>query len=305
MGDFVSVREVGLRDGLQLIRTRLDTATKLQWIKAQVAIGFSEMEVTSFVPAKLLPQFADAGAVLGEALRLPGLTASVLVPNLRGGLLARQAGAKKITFVLSASEAHNQSNVRRSTGESLAMFRELAEELGRDGEPRLTGAIATSFGCSMQGAVAESRVLEIAEELAKAGASEINLADTVGYANPKQVRKLFSMAGSALGDLPLAAHFHDTRGFGLANLVAALEAGVRRFDAALGGLGGCPFAPGASGNIATEDTVHLVSSMGMQTDIALEGLMALRRQLADWLPQEQLHGKLLQAGLGQTGHKTA
>lgn len=300
MSDHVTVREVGLRDGLQLVKSVLDTDSKLEWIRAQAATGFKEIEVTSFVPPAILPQFADAGQVMAGALEIDALTPSTLVPNLKGALKAIDAGAPKITFVLSASEAHNQSNVRRSTDASLAMFKALAAEVAAEPQVELACIIATSFGCSIQGEVAEARVVEIAEALAEMGAAEIGLADTVGYAHPRQVTRLFHTVAQGVGDVPLAAHFHDTRGFGLANVVAAFDQGVRRFDAALGGLGGCPFAPGASGNIATEDTVHLLECLGADTGIDLGALLALRGRLPHWLPGEPLGGKLFEAGLERT-----
>lgn len=295
MNAFVSVREVGPRDGLQLVKTHLDTATKIAWIKAQAQAGFREIEVTSFVPPSVLPQFSDAAEVLAAANAMPDLKASVLVPNLKGGIRALEAGARKVTFVLSASESHNQSNVRCSTDASLDMFRELKRVAG---EVEVAGVIATSFGCSIEGHVSEKRVIDIARQLVDAGADEISLADTVGYANPRQVRELFSYAIAERSMVPLAAHFHDTRGFGIANVMAAFDKGVRRFDAALGGLGGCPFAPGASGNVATEDVVHLLTNVGADTGIDMKAIIKLRERLSAWLPDEKLYGKLLAAGLG-------
>ena len=297
MSDAVTVREVGLRDGLQLVKTRLDTHTKLDWIRAQSAAGFSEIEVTSFVPPSILPQFADAAEVMAGALALSDLLPTALVLNLKGARRAIEAGARKITFVLSASEAHNQSNVRRSTDASLAMFRELAKDISTQGHIELAGAIATTFGCSLQGHVSEARVAQIAEDMCAVGATEISLADTVGYAHPRQVARLFKDISAATGPVPLAAHFHDTRGFGLANVVAAFDTGVLRFDASLGGLGGCPFAPGASGNIATEDTVYLLECLGAKTGVDINALLALRAKLPSWLPSENLGGNLLHAGL--------
>lgn len=294
--DTVSVREVGLRDGLQLIKTRLDTETKLAWIKAQAGAGFAEIEVTSFVPPAILPQFCDAAAVLAGALQIDGLLPTALVPNLKGAVLALQAGAQKITFVLSVSESHNRANVRRSTDDSLAMFRDLMAVRDQYAGARIGVALATSFGCSIEGAVSARRVVEVATEVAAAGADEINLADTVGYGDPVHVGGIFRDVASAVGPVPLAAHFHDTRGLGLANVMAAFDAGVRRFDAALGGLGGCPFAPGASGNIATEDTVHLFDRLGVASGVDLAALLDVRRALCDWLPDERLEGRLLGAG---------
>ena len=296
MTDRVILREVGLRDGLQLIKSRLDTAIKLSWIRAQAKVGFTEIEVTSFVPISVLPQFADAAAVLVDAQKIGNLLPSVLVPNLRGAVMAMDAGAKKITFVLSVSDAHNRANVRKSTNDSLAMLRDVLAERDNRQNIKIATALATSFGCSIEGAVSEERVIQIAEILASQGVDEINLADTVGYGDPVQVGRIFKDVRKAVGELPLAAHFHDTRGLGLANVMAALDAGVRRFDSALGGLGGCPFAPGASGNIATEDTVHLFDRLGIDSGVDLGALLKVRHQLAEWLPEEKLEGRLLGAG---------
>ena len=296
MTDRVILREVGLRDGLQLIKSRLDTAIKLSWIRAQAEVGFTEIEVTSFVPISVLPQFADAAAVLVDAQKIENLLPSVLVPNLRGAVMAMDAGARKITFVLSVSDAHNRANVRKSTNESLAMLRDVLAERDNRQNIKIATALATSFGCSIEGAVCEARVIQIAEILASQGVDEINLADTVGYGDPAQVGRIFTNVQRAVGELPLAAHFHDTRGLGLANVMAALDAGVRRFDSALGGLGGCPFAPGASGNIATEDTVHLFDRLGIDSGVDLGALLKVRHQLAKWLPGEKLEGRLLGAG---------
>ena len=296
MTDRVILREVGLRDGLQLIKSRLDTAIKLSWIRAQAEVGFTEIEVTSFVPISVLPQFADAAAVLVDAQKIGNLLPSVLVPNLRGAVMAMDAGAKKITFVLSVSDAHNRANVRKSTNDSLAMLRDVLAERDNRQNIKIATALATSFGCSIEGAVSEERVIQIAEILASQGVDEINLADTVGYGDPAQVGRIFTDVQKAVGELPLAAHFHDTRGLGLANVMAALDAGVRRFDSALGGLGGCPFAPGASGNIATEDTVHLFDRLGIDSGVDLGALLKVRHQLAEWLPREKLEGRLLGAG---------
>jgi len=296
MQDRVSIREVGLRDGLQLISSRLDTEIKLDWIKAQADAGFAEIEVTSFVPPSILPQFADAKPVLEGAQDIDGLLPTVLVPNLKGAVLAMDAGARKINFVLSVSESHNMSNVRRSTDDSLAMLREVIAESKRRDTHSIGVALATSFGCSIEGDVSEARVANIAEQVALAGVEEINLADTVGYGDPVQIARIFRNLSKIVGTVPLAAHFHDTRGLGLANVMAAFEAGVRRFDAALGGLGGCPFAPGASGNIATEDTVHLFDRLGVATGINLDRLLDVRGRLVDWLSEERLEGRLFGAG---------
>lgn len=302
MSDTVSVREVGLRDGLQLVKTTLPTAIKIEWLELQAACGFRDMEVTSFVPAKVIPQFADAEAVLASANKVDGLLPAVLVPNLKWGLRALDSGAQKITFVLSVSEAHNMANVRRTTDASIAEFAGLVRQRNEQGlqEVVLSAAMATTFGCSLQGEVAESRVFGVAEQLLSAGADELNIADTVGYGNPFQVKRILSHIVRLAAQVPVAAHFHDTRGMGIANVVAALKAGVRRFDATLGGLGGCPFAKGASGNIATEDTVYMLENLGLATGIDIAAMLTVREQLNTWLPEEPLEGKLLRAGIAKT-----
>lgn len=301
MSDRVTVREVGPRDGLQLVGTPMPTATKLDWITRQAAAGFAEIEVTSFVPPKLLPQFADAAEVTAGANALPDLTASALALNLQGGIRALQAGAKVVNFVLSASEAHNQSNVRCDTEASIRAFRGLLDWQWQNApQTRVTAAIATSFGCSLQGDVPEANVCAIAAQLADAKAAEITLADTVGYANPVQVKRLFRAVAVEVGNVPLAAHFHDTRGMGLANVLAGLDCGITKFDAALAGLGGCPFAPGASGNIATEDSVYMLEAMGLRTGVDLDALLRLREDLTGWLPDEPLQGRLGKAGVART-----
>ena len=212
-------------------------------------------------------------------------------------------GARKITFVLSVSEAHNLSNVRKATDASIGEFEALVGERdnrGLKGQIELSVAMATSFGCSIQGEVPEARVYEIAARLVELGADELNIADTVGYANPAQVRRVFETLSSNHDTTPLAAHFHDTRAMGLANVVAAVEAGVRRFDACLGGLGGCPFAPGATGNIATEDCVYLLENLGLSTGVDIGALLEVRERLETWLPGERLEGRLLKARPAKT-----
>jgi hydroxymethylglutaryl-CoA lyase len=302
MEERVDVREVGLRDGLQLIGEILPVHRKIEWIRGALAAGVRHLEVTSFVPARVVPQFADAEEVVREAIAIPGLQASVLVPNLRGAERAFAAGAPRINYVISASEMHNQANVRRSTDESLTDFRRIAEARKKTGQhcEVIAGGIATAFGCTLQGAVSEARVIDIAEQLAAAGADEILLADTVGYADPYQVSRLTKAVRVAVTPLPVACHFHDTRALGLANVVAALEAGVRAFDASIGGLGGCPFAPGATGNIDMEDTVFLLEQLGFKTGFDLERLIALRREVETWLPGQCFSGAVAKAGLPKT-----
>jgi hydroxymethylglutaryl-CoA lyase len=294
------VREMGLRDGLQSIRTIMPTATKIEWARREAEAGVSEIEVASFVPPKLLPQMADAGDVVAAARAIPGLKVAALVPNLKGAERAVAAGAQKLNFVMSVSESHNQANVRRAVAESLADFGrivEFARALPGPQRPVVCAGLATAFGCTIEGAVSEDRVRALALEAAALGAEEMVIADTVGYGNPAAVRRVFGAVRNELPDMPLGAHFHDTRGVGLANVVAALDAGIIRFDASLGGLGGCPYAPGASGNIVMEDLVFLLETMGYATGVDLERLIEVRRFVQASLEGEQFHGALSRAGL--------
>ena len=305
MSERAEIREVGLRDGLQLVKTILSTEQKLEWCRRAAQAGMAEIEVTSFVPPKVVAQFVDADAVARGATMIGGFTAAALVPNLRGAERAFETGIVKINYVLSASEAHNQANVRRSTQESLDDFVRivaLRDEVakGNKGKISIGAGIATAYGCTISGAVSEKRVVQIAEQLARSGADEIIVADTVGYANPAQVERLMRTVVCAVGCRPVACHFHDTRGLGLANVTAALNAGVRRFDASLGGLGGCPFAPGATGNINTEDCVFLLESLGYETGIDIEALVSLRATVESWLPGERFSGAIARAGLPKT-----
>jgi hydroxymethylglutaryl-CoA lyase len=222
------------------------------------------------------------------------------VPNLKGAERAMELGVHKINYVISVSESHNRANVRRSTAESCADFErivELARDIPEQRRPAIVGGLATAWGCTIEGEISQDRVRQLAERLAAAGAAEIIVADTVGYANPAAVRQLFDAIRQDLGSLPVTAHFHDTRGLGLANVLAALEAGVRAFDASLGGLGGCPYAPGASGNICTEDLIFMLESMGMRTGVDLEKLLAVREQVQHALQGQPFHGAIATAGL--------
>jgi hydroxymethylglutaryl-CoA lyase len=296
----VEVHEVGTRDGLQSIPFFVPTALKQLWCTAEAEAGVPEIEVCSFVPVKLLPQFADAAEVVEHALTLDGLTVAALAPNLKGAGRAMDLGVHKINFVLSVSESHNRANVRRSTAESVNDFArmvELARSKPEGKRPKIVAGLATALGCTIEGSVPESRVRAIANEVVAAGADALIIADTVGYANPTAVRRLFSAIRSDVGDLPIKAHFHDTRGLGLANVLAALDAGVRAFDASLGGLGGCPYAPGASGNICTEDLVFMLEAMGLATGIDLARLIALRQEIEQALQGEPFHGTIARAGL--------
>ncbi|WP_417426789.1 hydroxymethylglutaryl-CoA lyase [Hoeflea sp.] len=301
------VREVGPRDGLQMVSSILSTEHKLEWCRAAAKAGIEEIEVTSFVPPSLIPQFADAREVALGAVAMGGFRAAALVPNLKGAERAIAAGLPVVNYVLSASEAHNLANVRRSSDESLKGFGDIVAL--RDAAPGaktiLGGCVATAFGCTIQGDVPERRVIEIAGRYAEMGADEIVIADTVGYAAPLQVRRIMSAVVKEVFPLPVACHFHDTRGLGLANVTAAVEAGVRAFDASIGGLGGCPFAPGASGNIDTEDTVFLLEQLGLATGVDIEALVALRARVAEWLPGENLGGAIARAGLPKTFRSNA
>ena len=300
MVERVLLREVGLRDGLQLVSTLLDTERKLDWCRGAAAAGLAEIEATSFVPAHIIPQFADADAVAAGVVEIRDAQISALVVNLKGARRAFAAGLTKVNYVVSASEAHSLANARRPTEAALDEFDLIVAERaaqGLSGRVALGCGVATSFGCTLQGAVSEERVLAIVGRLTGAGADEIMLADTVGYGDPVRVRRLFEKAAGIAGRLPLAAHFHDTRGLGLANVVAALSAGVRRFDASLGGLGGCPFAPGATGNINTEDCAFMLEAMGFATGIDIGALLRLRERVEAWLPEERFTGALARAGL--------
>jgi hydroxymethylglutaryl-CoA lyase len=295
----VIVREVGMRDGLQSIPEIMPTEAKKAWCSAEAAAGMPEIEVSSFVPPKLLPQLADATDIVAHALTLPGLTVAALIPNLKGAERGVTTGVHKLNYVMSVSEGHNLSNVRRSCAQSLEDFARVVDLCRSAGPsaPKVVGCLATAFGCTIEGKVDEDRVRRFAAEYVNAGADEIVVADTVGYGNPAAVGRVFKAVIAEVGRLPVAAHFHDTRGLGLANVHAALEAGVRAFDASLGGFGGCPYAPGATGNIVMEDLVFLLESMGLATGVDLPKLIAVRDILKANLPTLQLHGNMAKAGL--------
>lgn len=298
-GRDVIVSEVGPRDGLQMVQAMVPTAIKKRLIEAVAAAGVPEIEVASFVPPRLVPQMADAAEVTRFAATLHGLNVAVLVPNLRGAESAVAAGANKITLTLSASEAHSQSNLRRSRAEQIEEARSVAVYLrSRDAQtrPKLEGAISTAFGCSLQGEVALADVVGMARQLAELGCDSVGLSDTSGYANPAQLRRVLRAVQAEIGGLCDSLHLHDTMGLGLANVTVGVQEGIRIFDAALGGLGGCPFAPGASGNIVTEDLVFLLESLGLRTGIDLEALVAARAILTEALPNETLHGAYARAG---------
>ena len=297
----VLVSEVGPRDGLQSIKSIMPTEAKKAWIAAEAAAGVREIEVCSFVPAKLLPQMADAAEVVAFARTIPGLTVLALVPNLRGAENAIAAGAHKIALPLSASETHSQANLRKSHAQVLEEVRQIAKLLRAmpaDQRPGFEGNVATAFGCTLEGPVPESKVVELAAALMEAGCDDIGLSDTTGYANPAQLKRLIRLVRQEVGANRLSGvHLHNTRGLGLANALAALEEGITTLDSSLGGLGGCPYAPGASGNIVTEDLVFMLDAMGLRTGIDLPKLLAVRQIVADALPADELYGFTPDAGL--------
>ncbi|MFZ4479518.1 MAG: hydroxymethylglutaryl-CoA lyase [Rhodoferax sp.] len=295
------IREVGLRDGLQSITRVLATAHKIEWIRDAYAAGQREIELGSFVPARLLPQLADTAELLAFAKTLPGLSASVLVPNLKGAERAMECEADSMLLPLSASHAHSLANLRSTPDEVLLEIeRIVAARNGRGSRTLIEVGISTAFGCTLQGRVEPAEVLRLVRAVLAAGVDRVGLADTVGYADPAMVRSLFQQALALAGDKLGCAHFHDTRGLGLANVCAALQLGVTRFDACLGGIGGCPHAPGASGNISSEDLAWLLRSMEIETGIDIDALLALRKRLALWLEGEPMYGTIWRAGLPRT-----
>ncbi|SIT49242.1 Pyruvate carboxyltransferase [Paraburkholderia piptadeniae] len=297
----VVIREVGLRDGLQSIQTVLPTEKKIQWIAGAYAAGQREIEAGSFVPARLLPQLADTAELVAYAKTLPGLFVSVLVPNLKGAERAIDTQADLMLVPLSASREHSLANLRKTPDEVVAEVARIRAARDAAGSKTLIeGGIGTAFGCTIQGAVDQDEVLRCMQALLDAGADRVSIADTVGYANPADVRDLFEKARRMAGERFWCGHFHDTRGLALANVYAALETGVTRFDATLAGIGGCPHAPGASGNASSEDLAYMLADMGIETGIDIERLLALRAKVAQWLSNETLHGTLWRAGLPKT-----
>lgn len=295
----VIVSEVGPRDGLQMAKSVMPTEAKRRWITALHAAGLPEIEVASFVPPKLVPQMADAAEVTRFATTLPGLHVAVLVPNLRGAQAAVEARAHKLTLTISASEQHSLSNLRKTRAQQMEEVRgvvALVQGLDPAARPKLEIGLSTAFGCSLQGEVPERDVVEMAVAFAGMGVDSVGLSDTSGYANPAQLRRLVRAVRAEIGARLDNLHLHDTMGLGLANVTVGVEEGIRIFDGALGGLGGCPFAPGASGNIVTEDLVFLLESLGLRTGVDLEGLLAARRILAEAMPGEALHGAFARAG---------
>ena len=297
----IHICEVAARDGLQNLDLFVATEAKCALIDAIVAAGVCEIDAGSFVPPKVVAQFADVDIVVAHALTHEDTTIGALVPNFKGAERAIRAGVNAIYFVISASETHNRANVRRTLDEQLGGFRAVRAAIDAGPahpRPHLMGAISTAFGCSMEGRISEAAVCRLATAYAEAGADEIGLADTVGYATPPLIKRIVAAVRREVGETTtLRLHLHDTLGMGLANAVAGLDAGIRRFDAAVSGLGGCPFAPGARGNIVTEDLVFMLEEMGLSTGIDLDRLMATRAILAQHVPAKHLTGHLQEAGV--------
>jgi len=306
-GEFVSICEVGPRDGLQIAKTRMTTDDKVRWIKSIAAAGVREIEVGSFVPPRVIPQLSDTPEIVARVLAdVPGLTVQALAPNLRGVQNAYNAGVHKIAIPVSVSDGHSKANLNRTPEQSIAMMKEVMDWL--KAQPRKVPVVAgasTAFGCSIDGVVPTAKTVWLCKGLADAGVDEIMLADTVGYAHPRQVKDVVRATREAIGPVLYGLHLHDTCGLGIANALAGLEEGIRAFDSCLAGLGGCPYAPGASGNVVTEDLVFMLESMGFHTGIDLEKLLEARTVLREGLPAEPMHGQLPKAGIPPTFRRAA
>lgn len=301
MNQEVRLCEVGPRDGLQMARGMMAGADKLRWIRQLADAGLREIEVGSFVSPRMVPQMADTGDILPEVLKIDGLTVCALACNLKGAIAAYEAGAHVLAFPVSVSDTHSRANVGKGTDAQVEMLAAIVDWVRAQTRPmRIDAAVATAFGCSMEGEVPVRRVAEVAAAVARTGADEIALADTVGYAHPARVRDAVRATQDGVGARLTKLHLHDTMGLGLANALAGLDEGIRAFDSCLGGLGGCPFAPGASGNIVTEDLVFMLESMGFRTGVDLSRLLAARPLLADSLPQETLRSGVAAAGIPKT-----
>lgn len=292
----ILISEVGPRDGLQSTDRIMSLEAKKAWIKAEAEAGVREIEVGSFVPPSLIPQLADTAEVVAFAKTLPGLNVVALVPNAKGAVRAAEAGVHGMSIPFSMSETHSLKNVRKSHAEMIDEIRAVAE-IARAADIHFAVGLSTAFGCTMEGAIPEDQVVQLAEQAAIAGAMEFSLSDTTGYADPAQVKRLIRKVRAAVGDRLTTLHLHNTRGLGLANALAGLDEGITTLDASLGGIGGCPFAPGASGNIVTEDLVFMLNSMGLETGIDLEMLLKVRQIVAAALPGEPLYGFTPDAGL--------
>lgn len=299
----VKVIEVGLRDGLQMVKAIMPTEAKKRWLEVAYESGLREFQIGSFVPVARMPQMADTPEIVRFARAFEGLHGAVTVPNFKGALMAMELGVDQMNIPVSVSDAHSAANVKNSPDGMIDTVARICELRGSDtsgSRTKVKVGLATAFGCAIQGMVREEEVERLAKAVIAAGADSVSLSDTTGYANPAQVRRLFTRVRAAAGPKVDTAHFHDTRGLGLANVVAALDCGIRRFDASLAGLGGCPHAPGATGNIVTEDLVFMLESMGLHTGIDIEKLIESRHLLEEVLPDEPLHGNIWKAGLTKT-----
>jgi hydroxymethylglutaryl-CoA lyase len=293
---FILISEVGPRDGLQSIDRTMPLEAKKAWIKAEAEAGVREIEVGSFVPPSLLPQMADTAELVAFARTLPGLNVVALVPNAKGAERAVAAGVHGMSIPFSMSETHSQRNVHKTHPEMIAEIGAVAT-IAEAARVHFAVGLSTAFGCTIEGAIPEDQVVRLAAQAVEAGAKELSLSDTTGYADPAQVRRLVRKVRAAVGDRLTTLHLHNTRGLGLANALAGLDEGITTLDASLGGLGGCPYAPGASGNIVTEDLAFMLHAMGYETGIDLDKLLQVRTILADALPGEPLYGFMPDAGL--------
>lgn len=293
---FITISEVGPRDGLQSIKPVMPLEAKKAWIAAEAACGVPEIEVGSFVPPSLLPQMADTAELVRFARGIPGLNVVALVPNAKGAARAVEAGVHGFSAPFSMSETHSIRNVRKDHAQMIEEIRAMGRIANEAGVHFAVG-LSTAFGCTIEGAVPEATVVRLAAASIEAGAKELSLSDTTGYADPAQVRRLVRAVRAGVGDALTALHLHNTRGLGLANALAGLDEGITTLDASLGGLGGCPYAPGASGNLVTEDLVLMLNAMGYQTGIDLEKLLKVRAILSDALPEEPLYGFTPDAGV--------
>jgi hydroxymethylglutaryl-CoA lyase len=297
-GDRVSLREVGLRDGLQLVKTFPSTAAKQRWVRDEYGAGVRHFEVGSFLPARTFPQFADVREIVKTVASLPGAHGVALALNERGVNEALASGVAEVATVVSATEEHSQANARRSREEAIANVKRLCELRDASAhKPLVNAAISMALGCSITGPVDPNEVIKLVEKCLEAGVDFVAIADTVGYAGPRQVAELTRAVVKISGAKPVCVHLHDTRGMGIANASAALDAGARILDGSLGGLGGCPFAPGATGNVVFEDLAFLCESKGFATGIDIEKLIAVRSILKAEMPDETLYGGLARAGL--------
>ncbi len=288
------IQEVSARDGFQIEAQPIPTEKKIIYINRLSDTGLSNIEVTSFASPRSVPTLADAESVIEGISRVPGVVYAALVPNLLGCERALATSIDEINLVLSASESHNIANLRMTCDESLMQLASIARR-ARDAV-RVAASISTAFGCPFEGAISVSRITALVARLADLGINRVALCDTTGIANPTQVERLFAEVCSRWPSIEFTAHFHNTRGMGLANVIAALRAGITRFDASLGGLGGCPFAPGATGNICTEDLVHMLEAMGYETGVDLDKLLPVAADLPAFVGHE-IPGQVVKAGV--------